>query len=48
MYEVEQMPVSEYLGWIAYFDEKAAAAENKDNLLAGSQENLIQGLTGGS
>jgi hypothetical protein len=46
MYEMRQMPMSEYMDWTKYFAQK-----NKDqgprNLIDGNNDDLIKGLTGG-
>jgi len=44
VWEVNQMSFSEYEGWIVYMNQ---ASGNPDNLLDGSQEDMIKGLTGG-
>ena len=46
--ELEAMPASEYMDWIAYYQERNREQEAADgNLLAMSGEDLIKGLTGG-
>lgn len=59
VYELKQrMPASEYMGWQEYLTEKNKAIEESQrqaakgksqgrNLLDGSTEDLIAGLTGG-
>lgn len=46
--DVGQMKLPEYLGWIAYIDERNKRnVPGSDNLLEGTQEDLIKGLTDG-
>lgn len=46
VYELEDMPASEYRDWIYYFDEKARRKEVKDgNLMAMTPEEAISRFT---
>lgn len=46
--ELDAMPVSEYMGWIKYYQLRSKQDEaDSGNLLAMSNEDLIKGLTGG-
>ena len=48
VYELEEMPSSEYMGWLEYYKERSRQQEaDNGNLMAMSNEDLIKGLTGG-
>jgi hypothetical protein len=52
VWQLKQMPVSEYFGWMKYFQKRQAEAErqeqiNKGNLLAMSTDEMIKAATGG-
>lgn len=48
MYEMESLSTSEYMGWIAYFEEQNRKAEGKSgNLLAVDEDELVGALTSG-
>lgn len=43
LWEVEQLPSSEYMGWIAYFDEKERKKEvEKGNLMAMNEDEIAR------
>jgi hypothetical protein len=47
--QVKELGMSEYMGWQRHFSDKNAAVSaepTKRNLLDGSTEDLIKGLTG--
>jgi hypothetical protein len=49
VWELECISVSEYMGWIEFFQEQARKAEGKGgNLLTASEDDLVGALTGGS
>lgn len=48
VWEIKQMPASEYSGWIKFYTEKSRQQEaDNGNLLAMDNDDLIRGLTGG-
>lgn len=47
VYEIEQMPMTEYMGWLAYFEERNRRMEaDKGNLLAMDEQEMVSRLTG--
>jgi hypothetical protein len=48
VWELERMPITEYLNWIKYMEEKARSDEaDSGNLLAMDDNDMIGAMTGG-
>jgi len=45
VWEINQMPFSEYEGWIVYMNQ--IGGERNDNLLDMDQDKMIEAVTGG-
>jgi len=53
VWEVEEMPSAEYLDWIMYFEQRAQAQKqaeevSKGNIMAMESDQIVGALTGGS
>lgn len=47
MYEIDELPMTEYMGWLAFFHERQREKEGQQgNLLAMESDDMVSALTG--